>query len=61
MEFRGALSGGKPVIFVLELDASHGGVPLSAHLDEVGVLLAELVAELIRGAAPRRGWRPAAC
>ena len=35
MEYRGALSAGKPIIFILETDPSHGGVPLSAHIDEM--------------------------
>jgi hypothetical protein len=35
LEYRGALAAGKPVVFVLELDPAHGGVPIQTHLDEL--------------------------
>ena len=35
MEYRGALAAGKPIIFVLETDPAHGGVPIKTHLDEL--------------------------
>ena len=34
MEFRGALAAAKPVVFVLEIDPAHGGVPIDAHIDD---------------------------
>jgi hypothetical protein len=36
MEYRGALAAGKPIVFVLEVDPAHGGIPMQTHLDELG-------------------------
>jgi len=35
MEYRGALAAGKPIVFVLEADPAHGGIPMQTHLDEL--------------------------